>query len=184
MARRGRQGDWRNPLGSLFRTTVQQLDAVREVVDQKVREGKMQLDLTLLKRKRRDALARLGEAVADLAARGHISEEDFPELSSPLSEIEALDERIALEERRARGAAAPDEEPGWERAAHYDEAEDLDDLEDEDWEDDGEDEGASAAPSDLGEMDEEEDIPSEAAEDETEDEPPSPRPRPKGRSGS
>lgn len=102
MAKRGRPGDL---LGSFFKSAMQQLDTVREVVVQKSKAGRIQLDLTLLKRKRKDALAELGEAVARLAANGVIDEEEYPQLSGPLSRLESVDVQIASAERRQRNAS-------------------------------------------------------------------------------
>jgi hypothetical protein len=134
------KSDLRSQLGSLLRSTWQQLDNVREVVVRQSKAGRIQIDLTLLRRKRRDALARLGAVVARLAANGKLNEDDFPELGGPLSELEALDERIADEEHRARATAAglavdPREE---DRAAHHVEEEDEEAGEDEGNEENGE----------------------------------------------
>ena len=99
-------GDLKRQFGAFMRTAVRGIDSVREVVVKKSREGKIQIDVAMLKRKRREALADLGAAVAELAAAGKITEDDFPTLGGPLSALEALDERIAVEEDRARRVAA------------------------------------------------------------------------------
>jgi hypothetical protein len=99
-------GDLKRQFGAFMRTAVRGLDSVREVVVQKSREGKIQIDVAMLKRKRREALADLGAAVAELAAAGKITEDDFPTLGGPLSALEAIDERIAVEEDRGRRVAA------------------------------------------------------------------------------
>ena len=105
MAKRG-SSDFTSQLGSFLRTTLQQLDTVGKVVVQKGKAGKIQFDITMLKRKRKDVLAQLGEVAARLAAEGRLDEEEFPELSRPLADLEAVDERIEVEARRARATAA------------------------------------------------------------------------------
>jgi hypothetical protein len=94
----GAGSDLRSAFGGFLRSTLQQLDSVREVVVEKAKEGRAQLDLTLLKRKRKDALAKIGEAVVRLAHAGRITEDEFPEIGSGLAALEAIDERIAREE--------------------------------------------------------------------------------------
>ena len=115
-------GDLKRQFGAFMRTAVRGLDSVREVVVQKSREGKIQIDVAMLKRKRREALADLGAAVAELAAAGKITEDDFPTLGGPLSALEALDERIAVEEDRGRRVAAGGD--GHEASTGQDEADD------------------------------------------------------------
>jgi len=131
MAKRG-SSDITSQLGSFLRTTLQQLDTVGKVVVQKGKAGKIQFDLTMLRRRRKDALAALGEATARLAAEGRLPDDDFPELARGLGDLEAIDERIEAEERRARAAAAglPDdmEMPDFEASARR-ASRDADDLE-------------------------------------------------------
>jgi hypothetical protein len=110
MSRRG-SGDLKAQLGSFLRGAWHQLDGVREVVSQRTRQGRAQLDLTLLKRKRKDALAALGELTLRLARSGKLDEADWPELSGPLADVEEVEGRIEREERRARAAAAGVELP-------------------------------------------------------------------------
>ncbi len=93
-------------LGSILTRTWQQLEGVREVVAQKTRVGRLQIDLTLLRRKRTAALASLGEVVARLARSGRLDEDDFPELSGPLAGVQDIEDRIEREEQRARNVAA------------------------------------------------------------------------------
>jgi hypothetical protein len=106
MAKRG--GDF---LGTILRAGMRGLDNVREVVVETGKQGKIQLDLTLLRRRRREVLAELGATTARLAADGRLDEETFPELGGPLSRLEAIDEEIAGAEHKARrdggGAPAP-----------------------------------------------------------------------------
>ena len=127
-------------LGSILTRTWQQLEGVREVVVQKTKEGRLQLDLTLLRRKRKDALASLGEVVARLARSGRIDEDDFPELSGPLASVQDVEDKIEREEHRARNAAAgisddygdyPDDD-----REEYDEDDDEDEEDDEDLDED------------------------------------------------
>jgi hypothetical protein len=93
-------------LGSILTRTWQQLEGVREVVAQKTKAGRLQIDLTLLRRKRKDALATVGEVVARLARSGRLDEDEFPELSSPLAGLQDIEDRIEREEHRARNVAA------------------------------------------------------------------------------
>src|SRR5215468_7216776 len=94
--------DLKSQLGGFVRAALAQLDTVREVVVQKSKAGKIQLDVAMLKRQRKDVLAELGGVVARLAANGRISEDDYPELGAPLARLEAIDERIDYEAERAR----------------------------------------------------------------------------------
>ena len=102
--------DLKRQFGTFVRAALAQLDTVREVVVQKSKAGRIQLDVAMLRRQRKDVLAELGATVARLAGAGRLSEEDFPELSGPLSRLEALDEHIEAEEDRARrvGGGADD----------------------------------------------------------------------------
>jgi hypothetical protein len=93
-------------LGSILTRTWQQLEGVREVVAQKTKAGRLQLDLTLLRRKRKDALASIGEVVARLARSGRLDEDDFPELSGPLANLQDVEDKIEREEHRARNVAS------------------------------------------------------------------------------
>lgn len=93
--------DLKHQLGSLVRTALAQFETVRGAVVQRSKVGRIQLDVAMLKRQRKAALVELGAAVAELAATGRISEDDFPTLSGPLSRLESIDERIAGEIERA-----------------------------------------------------------------------------------
>ena len=99
------QDDLKSQLGGFMRAALAQLETVREVVVQKSRAGKIQFDVAMLKRQKKDVLAELGAVVARLAANGRISEDDFPELGGPLARLEAIDERIDAEAARARRVA-------------------------------------------------------------------------------
>ncbi len=93
--------DIKSQLGGFMRAALAQLETVREVVVQKSKAGKIQFDVAMLKRQRKDVLAELGALVARLAQNGRISEDDFPELGGPLARLEAIDERIDVEAARA-----------------------------------------------------------------------------------
>ncbi|MBI4511713.1 MAG: hypothetical protein HY698_18920 [Deltaproteobacteria bacterium] len=135
MSRRGLPPELKNQLGSFFRTTLQQLDTVREVVTQASKEGKRQLDLTLLKRKRQALLTEIGETVVRLAREGKLDEGDFPELSGLFSRLDALEEQLEASSANPRpagwgGHKADDAEPHEEDLEEYaEEAADLPDLE-------------------------------------------------------
>jgi hypothetical protein len=88
-------GDLTSQLGSLLRSTWKQLDPARELIAQKAREGKRELDLALLRRRQKAALADLGAAVLELVESGKLDEGEHPELSSPLARLSALADQIA-----------------------------------------------------------------------------------------
>jgi hypothetical protein len=121
-----RDDDFKSQLGGFMRAALAQLDTVREVAVQKSKQARIQLDVAMLKRQRKDVLAELGEAVARLAARGRLTEEDYPELSAPLARLEALDERIEDETARARkvGDAGPSSSSSHGRRSDGDDSDD------------------------------------------------------------
>src|SRR5262249_13918183 len=104
-----RGDDLKGQLGTFMRAALAQMGTVNAVVE-KSKAGRIQLDVAILKRQRKEVLVELGEIVIRLAHAGRISEEDFPELGAPLARLDALDERIELEAERARRVArgAPD----------------------------------------------------------------------------
>ena len=110
------KGDLKSQLGTFMRGALAQLDSVREVVVQKSKAGRIQIDIAMMKRRRKDILAELGAQVASLAANGRIAAEDFPELGPALAQLDAVDERIAVEEDRARRVAGGDEDAGYDEA--------------------------------------------------------------------
>jgi multidrug efflux pump subunit AcrA (membrane-fusion protein) len=122
------KGDLKDQLGSFVKGALAQLDSVREVVVQKSRAGKIQIDVAMLKRRRRDALAEIGRVVVELAAKGRLSEDDFPEIGPALAQLEALDEKIAAEEERARRVATGHEDPYYEDGESEEDAEDEDEA--------------------------------------------------------
>jgi hypothetical protein len=124
------KGDLKDQLGTFVKGALAQLDSVREVVVQKSRAGRIQIDVAVLKRRRRDVFAEIGRVVAELAARGRVTEDDYPELGPALSQLEALEEKIADEETRARqvasGASGSGADPGAEGADSDDDVDDDD----------------------------------------------------------
>src|SRR3990170_8292957 len=104
---RSNRDDLRGTLGSLIRSTIDQVGAVREAVERGARNQRVWIDGALLQRKYREALAELGEAVYELAAAGELGDlADHPELASRLDEIQAIDERLTDAEDRVREAPA------------------------------------------------------------------------------
>jgi len=89
-------------LGSLFRTALDQLGSVREVVDRGTQLQRNWFDATLLQRKRKDALALLGEAVYRAAVAGQVERvADDPQFRRLVEDIDELDQRIEVAEQRA-----------------------------------------------------------------------------------
>jgi hypothetical protein len=121
--------DFKSQLGGFMRAALAQWGTVREVVVQKSRAGKIQLDVAMLKRQRKDILAELGAVVARLAGNGRLSEDDFPELGGPLARLEAIDERIDSEAARARrvgmGITEQEQEHDQEQDVAHDPYDDL-----------------------------------------------------------
>ena len=76
MAKSGRRppGDLRNTLGSLMQSALEQMGVVREVVERGAQAQRTRYDSVRLDRRRRDALAALGEVIHRLAVRGHLGE--------------------------------------------------------------------------------------------------------------
>jgi hypothetical protein len=129
------KGDLKSQLGSFVRGALAQLDSVREVVVQKGKAGRIQIDVAMMKRRRKELLAELGEVIARLAANGRITEDDFPEIGPALAQLEAVEEKIAVEEDRARRVGNGEEDLGYEEeyaAAPEDQGDDVpaDDEED------------------------------------------------------
>jgi multidrug efflux pump subunit AcrA (membrane-fusion protein) len=121
-----RDDDLKSQLGGFVRAALAQLETVREVVEQKSKAAKIQLDVAMLKRQRREILAELGSVVARLAANGRLSEDEYPELGAPLARLEALDERIDAEAARARRVSGGFPEDEVAAADDEDDEEDLD----------------------------------------------------------
>ena len=66
-----------------------------DVARRQARSQKQRLDTALLERRRRDALAELGENLYDLASRGEIELDELPELFRGVQAVEELDQEIA-----------------------------------------------------------------------------------------
>ena len=87
--------DLRGTLGTLLRTTLQQVGVMRDMAMDQARNQRQRLDSALLQRKLRDTLTALGEVVYELAAAGELgSLADHPEIEAQLVELEELERRI------------------------------------------------------------------------------------------
>lgn len=98
MARSGRRGvppELKGTLGTLLRTTINQLGAFTDVARRSALTQKQRLDTALLERRRREALADLGEVLYTLLKSGEIELDELPELVQAAEEIEELERRIA-----------------------------------------------------------------------------------------
>ena len=105
MAKSGRRGvppDLKGTLGTLLRTTINQVGAFTDVARRSALTQKQRLDGALLERRRREALADLGEVLYQLLKSGEIELDELPELVQAADEIEELERRIA--EAEAEGA--------------------------------------------------------------------------------
>lgn len=97
----------RGTLGTLLRTTLQQVGMMRDVVERQARSSRSRLDGALLQRKHRDMMLALGEAVYELAVAGELGDlEEFPEITQCLVELEELEAQIAEAAERAHREAA------------------------------------------------------------------------------
>jgi hypothetical protein len=115
-SRRGRGGgrrggttreDLRGTMGSLLRTAIDQVGALRDTVERQARTQRVWIDGALLQRKYREALAQLGEQVYQMAAAGELPDvAGHPELQALLDDIQAIDERLTEAEDRVREATA------------------------------------------------------------------------------
>jgi len=66
-----------------------------DVARRQARSQKQRLDTALLDRRRRDALADLGENLYELAASGEIELEELPELAQGVRDVEEIDRQIS-----------------------------------------------------------------------------------------
>jgi hypothetical protein len=128
MVKSGRRGvppDLKGTLGTLLRTTINQVGAFTDVARRSALTQKQRLDGALLERRRREALADLGEVLYQLLKSGEIELDELPELVQAAEEIEELERRIAEAEaeggrarrpvrlsRTERGPAGPREREG------------------------------------------------------------------------
>src|SRR5690242_17059129 len=93
---RQRRGGFRPPeirgtLGTLLRTTLEQAGVVRDALERSARSGRSRLDSALAGRRRKDALAELGELVLDLIRRGEIDLGELPEAADLVRHLDDLD---------------------------------------------------------------------------------------------
>ena len=98
MVKSGRRGvppDLKGTLGTLLRTTINQVGAFTDVARRSALTQKQRLDGALLERRRREALADLGEVLYQLLKSGEIELDELPELVQAAEEIEELERRIA-----------------------------------------------------------------------------------------
>jgi hypothetical protein len=110
MSRGGRRGvppDLKGTLGTLIRTTINQVGAMTDVARRQARSQKQRLDTALLDRRRRDALADLGEILYELATSHEIELDELPELARAVQEVEEIDRRIAESEEEANAPRRP-----------------------------------------------------------------------------
>jgi hypothetical protein len=82
-------------LGTLIRSTLEQVGVVTDAAREKARLGQRRIDEALLERKLKAALAEVGEVARGLVADGRIDAAAFPELSHALDRVEALEAPIA-----------------------------------------------------------------------------------------
>src|SRR6185436_17468369 len=96
MARQRRGGGFRpeirGTLGTLLRTTLEQAGVVRDALERGARSGRSRLDDVLAGRRRKDALAELGELVLDLIRRGEIDLGELPEARELVQYLDELDD--------------------------------------------------------------------------------------------
>lgn len=104
---RGAPPDLKGTLGTLLRTTLNQVGALSDVARRSALTQKQRLDGALLERRRRDALADLGEVLYRLLKSGEIELDELPELVQAAEEIEELERRIAEAEAEAGGRRRP-----------------------------------------------------------------------------
>ncbi len=110
MAKSGRRGvppDLKGTLGTLLRTTINQVGALSDVARRSALTQKQRLDGALLERRRREALADLGEVLYQLLKSGEIELDELPELVQAADEIEELERRIAEAEAESARPRRP-----------------------------------------------------------------------------
>ena len=77
-----------------------------DVARRQARTQKQRLDTALLERRRREALAELGENLHDLATRGEIELDELPELVQGIQAVDDIDQEIAEAEQAASASSA------------------------------------------------------------------------------
>lgn len=102
--RGGGPPDIKGTLGTLLRTTLHQVGVVKDAVLEQAQSQRRVIDGALLERRRREALAGLGEAVYQRAMAGALADlEDDRDIAAHLDEVAELDRRI--DEAGERGGA-------------------------------------------------------------------------------
>jgi len=105
--RRGNSADLREALLALVRTTLDQVGAVRDAALRQAQTQRTFLDQALLSRKRKDALAALGEELYARLLAGELTElAQSPTIAGMLEELVELDDAIAAAEAPASEAPA------------------------------------------------------------------------------
>jgi hypothetical protein len=99
--------DLKGTLGTLIRTTINQVGAMTDVARRQARTQKQRLDTALLERRRREALAELGENLYDLATRGEIELDELPELVRGVQAVDLIDQEIAEAEQSSSAVRRP-----------------------------------------------------------------------------
>jgi hypothetical protein len=100
--------DLKGTLGTLLRTTLEQVGALKDAVERQARSQRGWFDTALLERRRKDVLASLGEVVYGLAAAGELGDlEEFPEIERAVTDLESIDQQIAENEERSRLEVEP-----------------------------------------------------------------------------
>jgi len=128
MAKSGRRGappDLKGTLGTLLRTTINQVGALSDVARRSALTQKQRLDGALLERRRREALADLGEVLYQLLKSGEIELDELPELVQAAEEIEDLERRIAEAEAESARPRRPVRLSRTERGSAGDRAEEA-----------------------------------------------------------
>ncbi len=86
--------DLKGTLGTLLRTTLFQLGSLRDAAVREIRSGSKQWAEkapSLLRTRRTNVLASLGEIIYELARSGELDLDDFPELAQAIGELMAID---------------------------------------------------------------------------------------------
>ena len=116
--------DIQGTLGTLLRTTLQQVGVVKDVVERQARSSLANLDQAMLQRKRRDALVRLGEAAYEVSrekgrgrALGALA--DHAEVAEALAELEDIDARLDGEAQEAAVPAEAVSSADWRPPARH-----------------------------------------------------------------
>jgi hypothetical protein len=104
--------DLKGTLGTLLRSTLEQVGAMTEVARRQAAWGRDRVGDALLERRRQGALAALGQQVYELYTSGQLELEDLPELGRAIADIAAIEERLEADEDEAgapREARSPRE---------------------------------------------------------------------------